>query len=60
MDTKFILFAQIVEDFSDVKKLYQDGEAEKAFKLYEDRLKEIKCLAQPSSGTTGSFKSKYN
>ena len=43
---KDLLFAHIVEDFDDVKKLYQDGEAPKAYKLFNEKLKEIKSYTR--------------
>jgi len=55
MDAKFITFAQIVEDFSDVKKLYQDGKETEAFQLYEDKLKEIKDKTFKDTGELRSI-----
>ena len=57
MDKK-LFFALIVEDFSDVKELYNQGKYLESFKLFEKKLNEIDKNTSPK-GEVKSMKAPY-
>ena len=52
MDKK-LFFALIVEDFSDVKELYNQGKYLESFKLFEKKLEEINKKTSPKGKVKG-------
>ena len=55
-DLTMPLFINLVGDFDDVKKLYDDGNSIESYKLFKEKYAEIESSTRKPSQGTRSFK----